>query len=163
MGKRGTKPKPTDQKKAAGTWRADRNFADELTFDPLTETPNAPEFLGDYGKQEWDRVVTQLKARGVLTETDLSLVTAYCLEMQEYYADRDAVKKEKYITLTNKAGEEYLTAHPAVNSGNKHLANALKIAVEFGFTPSSRTRISVGKAKDENPDEEKLRRLTKTA
>jgi P27 family predicted phage terminase small subunit len=161
---RGKKRKPRDQKKAAGTLRKDRNFADELMFDSLDKQPEAPEFLGQYGKKEWDRVITQLYTRGILSETDLSIVAAYCFEMEQYYEDRDIVKREgKYQTLTNKADQDYLATHPAVNAGNKHLANALRIAVEFGLTPSSRTRISVGKAKEENPDEVKLRKLTKSA
>jgi P27 family predicted phage terminase small subunit len=162
MSRRGAKPKPRDQKKKAGTLRKDRSFADEMVFDSLTDKPKAPEFLGAYGQAEWDRVVTQLYARWILSETDLTLVQAYCFEMEQYYEDRDVTKTEgKYSPMTNKAGEMYLAVHPAVNAGNKHLANALRIATEFGLTPSSRTRISVGKAKDENPKKAKLMQLTK--
>lgn len=159
---RGAKPKPTDQKKAAGTLRKSRTFADELKFDPLSATPAAPEFLGEYGRIEWDRVVPQLQARGILTETDLSVLTAYCLEMQSYYEDRNLIKSgkvEKFLECENQGGGTYYTVHPAVASGNKHLTAALKIATEFGLTPSSRTRISVGKAKDEDPDKQTLLRL----
>jgi P27 family predicted phage terminase small subunit len=162
---RGKKRKPSDQKKKAGTYRKDRNFADELVFDSLENKPEAPKFLGEYGKAEWDRVITQLYARGILSETDLTLVTAYCLEMQNYYEDRELVKQmsDKYTETKNKAGAVYISVHPAVNAGNRHLANALRVAVEFGLTPSSRTRISVGNAKDKNPDEEKLGKLMKSA
>jgi P27 family predicted phage terminase small subunit len=164
MSTRGAKPKPTDQKKLAKTLRKDRSYADEMVFDTLTDKPKAPDFLGDYGRAEWDRVVTQLYSRGILSETDLTLVQAYCYEMEQYYDDRDIVKTEgKYLEQTNKAGEKYKSAHPAVNSGNKHLANALRLATEFGLTPSSRTRISVGKAKDENPKKKKLGQLMKAA
>jgi P27 family predicted phage terminase small subunit len=164
MSTRGKKPKPRDQKKIAGTLRKDRSFADEMVFDSLVEQPKAPDFLGDYGKAEWDRVVTQLFARGILSETDLTLVQSYCYEMEQYYQDRDLIKGgNKYQTLTNKAGEEYLAVHPAVNAGNKHLANALRLATEFGLTPSSRTRISVGNAKDENPKKKVLGQLIKSA
>ncbi|HYG02119.1 MAG TPA: phage terminase small subunit P27 family [Chryseosolibacter sp.] len=161
---RGAKPKPRDQKKAAGTLRKDRSFADEMIFDSLTDKPKAPEFLGEYGRAEWDRVVTQLFARGILSETDLTIIQSYCYEMEQYYSDRDIIKSgNKYIRMTNKAGETYLAVHPAVNAGNKHLANALKIATEFGLTPSSRTRISTSGAKEKNPDEAKLMKLTKGA
>ena len=160
--KPGTKPKPTKVKQLKGTLRKCRTFADELTFGGLNQKPSAPEFLGVFGRMEWDRVVSQIYGSGVLSEVDISMLTAYCLEMQDYFEDKDTVKKEgKYSRLRNKAGEEYLALHPAVNSGNKHLANAKSLAAEFGFTPSSRTRISVGKAKEEDPSKVQLLKLMK--
>jgi P27 family predicted phage terminase small subunit len=157
---RGRKKKPSDQKKAAGTYRKDRNFADELTFESLDQKPEAPKFLKEYGKQEWDRIVPQLWSRGILSETDFSIITAYCLEMELYYRDRKLVDGGAEYTMDDKGR---VIIHPAVKAGNQHLINALKIASEYGLTPSSRTRISVGKAKEEDPAKAKLMSLMKSA
>lgn len=163
MGKRGTKKTPTKDKKAKGTYRADRAFGDEVEFDILSENILPPEYLGEEGKREWNRVIPQLQSRGILNVTDRGSITAYCLEWETYIEAKINLRKEGvYQPMTNKGGSEYMAVNPNVQVANKALANFIRIATEFGFTPSSRTRISVsGAKKNSNPDEDSLLRLSK--
>jgi P27 family predicted phage terminase small subunit len=163
MGKRGTKKTPTKDKKAKGTYRADRAFVDEVEFDILSENILPPEYLNEEGKREWNRVIPQLQSRGILNQTDRSSMIAYCLEWETYIEACIDIRKEgKYQVLTNKGGSEYMAPNPNIQIRNKALANFMRIATEFGFTPSSRTRISVsGAKKNSNPDEDSLLRLSK--
>jgi P27 family predicted phage terminase small subunit len=157
--KRGKKPKPTDQKKAKNTLRKSRVFEDEIKFDEVEGVPLPPTFLGSNGQAEWQRVVPQLSARGVLTVTDLNILAAYCHEVDQYFESLKILEAEgKYITITNKNGSEYKGVHPAVGVANNHLKNFLKIATEYGFTASSRTRISVSKSKSD-PEKERFLKL----
>lgn len=163
MARKGKKPTPTKDKIGKGTYRKDRAHADEVEFDIMAENCPAPGVLDANGKQEWDRIVPQLQSRGILNVTDQSIVLAYCLEMQAYLkAKKDIEAKGEYLEAENKAGATYYAINPSVQIGNKALSNAMRIATEFGFTPSSRTRISVGGSKKtENPDEATLMRLSK--
>lgn len=163
MGKRGTKKTPTKDKKAKGTYRADRAFGDEVEFDILSEEPPPPPILEADGIEEWKRIIPQLQSRGILNVTDYSMIVAYCLEVQTYREAKMSLKKEGvYQPMTNKGGSEYMAVNPNVQVANKALANFIRIATEFGFTPSSRTRISVsGAKKNSNPDEDSLLRLSK--
>ena len=165
MGKRGTKKTPTKDKKAKGTYRKDRAFEDEVEFTVVDGQIEPPTILEGKGKEEWQRIVPELISRGIFNITDITMITAYCLEVQTYNDAKESIKKEGvYQTLTNKGGSEYQAINPNVMVANKALANFVRIATEFGFTPSSRTRISVsGAKKNENPDENQLLRLSKGA
>lgn len=105
----------------------------------------------------------QLISRGVYNVTDSTMILAYCLEVQRYFDAYRSVNTEGvFQPLKNKGGSEYMAINPNVQVANKAIANFTRIATEFGFTPSSRTRISVGAAKEkENPDKTALMRLSK--
>jgi P27 family predicted phage terminase small subunit len=161
---RGPKPKPTKDKKAKGTHRSNRSYYDELQYDLTQEIPPPPTVLDEFGKREWDIIMPQLKARGVLSVTDHSIILAYCLEMQTYFEARCDIKREgKYLKSVNKRGGVSYAVNPNVSIGDKAISNAIRIATEFGFSPSSRTRISTGAAKTkENPEEVALMKLSKS-
>lgn len=155
---RGRKPKPTDQKQAKGTLRESRVFEDEIKFDLVEDRIEAPICLGINGQAEWNRIVPQLQSRGVLSEVDYTNLTAYCMEVDGYFDAKKTLQDEgKYVTVTTKSGK-YKVAHPAISVANNCLKNFLKIATEYGFTASSRTRISVGKAKAD-PEKDKFLKL----
>lgn len=156
----GRKKIPTKDKKLKGTFRKDRAFEDEIEFDKAPKCPAPPSILGKDGQDEWNRVAPQVWSRGTLNETDHSNLLAYCQKVEEYLHCVKHVQKNGYVEVGhNKKGDAYYLVNPHVLIGNKALAFIIKISTEFGFTPSSRTRISVGKARDVDPKEEKLRKL----
>jgi P27 family predicted phage terminase small subunit len=144
MGK-GRPPKPTRLKQMAGTDQPCRILPNEMEVSLLANIPDAPIQLNEYGKREYEIVCTELHSKKMLHLVDLSLVTAYANEMGLY------VEMEQKLKTHGRIDEFYndenqLTkrqAKPEQRIANDALAKALKIACQFGLTPSARTRISM--------------------
>ncbi len=143
MGK-GRPPKPTALKRMAGTDQPCRINENEMQVSQLANIPDAPMLLNDYGQREFEIVCAELHSKRMLHLVDLSLVTAYANEMGLY------VEMEQKLKQVGRIDEFYnedgaLTkrqAKPEQRIANDALAKALKIACQFGLTPSARTRIN---------------------
>lgn len=151
---RGRKPKPTGLKVIAGTDRADRRNDQEPRLDP--EIPDPPPFLSDEAKVEWGRVCDALYSAGILTKTDRAALAAYCQAFGRWQqaeealakmAERDGVTKGIMIKTTN----GNVVQNPLVGTANKAMADMVRIAAEFGMTPSARSRIKA-EGRDDKAD-----------
>jgi P27 family predicted phage terminase small subunit len=56
----------------------------ELRAEPLTETPPAPERLGEHGRACWTRIAPLLVEARVLTRLDLDALEALCHQWHDY-------------------------------------------------------------------------------
>lgn len=143
MGK-GRPPKPTALKRMAGTDQPCRVNPNEMQVSLLANIPAAPMSLNDYGQREYNIVCAELHSKKMLHLVDLALVTAYANEMGLYVEMEEKLKKLGRIDeFYNEDGA--LTkrqAKPEQRIANDSLAKALKIACQFGLTPSARTRIN---------------------
>jgi len=135
MGK-GRKKTPTVLKEMYGTARADRILENEMQVDLVSDLPDAPELLSTIGVQEWYKVTSQL--------LNLKLIEAYCNEMSLYIESELELRQNGRIdNFKNSNGDLVRSqAKPLVKVKNDALANALKLAVQFGLTPVARTNIS---------------------
>lgn len=155
----GPKRKPTKDKIALGTFRADRAVVEnEVEYNPQDSNLPPPEVLSGQGIKEWNRVAPQVQSRGVMNETDYASLTMYCKEIQMYWEAQADLKANGYYEVNKKTGHP--TLNPMYKVSTTALKNAMSIATEFGFTPSSRTRISVKPKKEENKKESALLRLS---
>jgi P27 family predicted phage terminase small subunit len=143
MGK-GRKKTPTVLKEMYGTARADRVLENEMQVDLLSELPEAPDLLSEIGIAEWYKVTTQLFNLKMLHDVDQSLILAYCNEMSLYIESELELRQNGRIdNFKNSNGDLVRSqAKPLVKVKNDALANALKLAVQFGLTPVARTNIS---------------------
>ena len=143
MGK-GRKKTPTVLKEMYGTARADRVLENEMQVDLLSELPEAPDLLSEIGIAEWYKVTTQLFNLKMLHDVDQSLILAYCNEMSLYIESELELRENGRIdNFKNSNGDLIRSqAKPLVKVKNDALANALKLAVQFGLTPVARTNIS---------------------
>jgi len=141
---RGRKKTPTVLKEMMGTARADRLVDNEMTADLVLQLPEAPEFLSEIGTKEWYKITSQLFNLKMLHEVDLSLILAYCNEMATYIECEMKLKEIGRVdTFKNTNGDIVRTqAKPYVKMKNDSLNNALKLAANFGITPSARANIS---------------------
>jgi P27 family predicted phage terminase small subunit len=141
---RGRKKTPTVLKEMMGTARADRLVDNEMTADLVLQLPEAPEFLSEIGTKEWYKITSQLFNLKMLHEVDLSLILAYCNEMATYIECEMKLKEIGRVdTFKNTNGDIVRTqAKPYVKMKNDALNNALKLASNFGITPSARANIS---------------------
>ncbi len=140
----GRKNKPTALKKLEGTARKDRMLENEVAYPLIEGLPSAPPHLRGRAKQEWDKRVKSLSNMGILTEEDLTLLEGYCFNVGLQQTAMEHLNKQGIIEQqTNSQNHTYSAENKWVNVYNKAQDRIIKISSEFGFTPSSRTKISM--------------------
>lgn len=148
MGLRGPAAKPTATKKLEGTYRADRAPRNEPK--PRVGAPACPAWLQGEGRKEYRRLAKMLAGLRVITEADRSALAAYAREYELWRAADEYVERHGQLEYGEK-GNAYMS--PMVGIANMHFKNMVKLMVEFGLTPSSRTRIEA------RPDDAKPKTL----
>ncbi len=150
--KRGTKPKPTAKKKLQGNPGRRPLPTAEPEFSGTT-TP--PKWLSNRAKTEWRRLASRLELIGILTPGDRAAFATYCaayarmVEAENFLASPAAGGSLKYLTSTGA-----LKAWPEIAIANQAADCMRKFLIEFGLTPSSRTRLGVEPPKKESDTEE---------
>ena len=144
---KGRKKLPTKIKEIQGSINSSREIKNEMQVSALSELPPAPNWLTPLAQNEWGNVTNELLSIGMLHKIDLILLAAYVnaislhIEMEQILMEKGRVNH-----YYNEDGSlRHSQCKPEVKISNDSLANALKIAVQFGFTPSSRGSISAPK------------------
>jgi P27 family predicted phage terminase small subunit len=137
MGLRGPAPTPTAILKNRGSWLANLRKG-EPEF-PVSEPPK-PEWLNVQAGEEWDRQIVLLRNRGVIAEVDLATFAGYCMSWSEWVMAEEWIANNGYTFETEKG---YIGTQPMVAIRNAAFDRMTKAAKEFGFTPSSRTKVKV--------------------
>jgi len=153
--KRGPKPKPTKLKKLEGV-RADRINENEPEPGPGKVT--CPRFLSKEAKAEWRRIAPELNRLGLLTPIDRAAFAAYC---QSYgrWVQTERLLLEKGVIAKGAKGQ--VIASPLLWISTSASKMMLKFGIEFGLTPSSRSRL-VGAAPGERDPLDELLRTTRS-
>ena len=143
-GESGRKPLPKATKELAGTYRADQHNPNEPNLPALENTPRCPAHLNGEAKKAWHRTGKVLVSMGVLTEADLNGLEAYC---SVYGRWKDAEAHLGQAGLTTLGGQTGMVVVPSpylkiVEDSLKQMKGWM---VEFGLTPSSRSRVKVEK------------------
>lgn len=137
MGRRGTRPKPVAQHKLHGTYRAaDHGNAVSIP----SGVPQAPAHLKGIALKEWNRVVPQLAAAKILSESDQTALATYCETAAVYRKLMDRIEKDRWISIGSTGRE---TSHYLIPAMHVARADMLRYMREFGLTPSARTAIKV--------------------
>ena len=146
---KGKKPIPTNLKVLKGTDRPCRIRKDE----PLVDCDNVapPPELSQAGLKHWDNLVKQLTDAGVMSNLDVQALGMYC-ETYARWADANAQIQEHGPIVVSKNG--YPTQSPYLQIVNKTFDQLKAMLVEFGMTPSSRTRIGSTKVEKADPVDE---------
>lgn len=150
---RGRKPTPSHLKLVKGNpGKRPMNTAEPI---PVRDLPNPPTELTDDAKVEWGRVSEELYRLGLLTGIDRAALAAYCQAYGRWaQAERSLAEMAKRDPLTGgllvKTTNGNAIQNPLVGVANKALADMVRYAVEFGMTPSARSRIETDKAS--NPE-----------
>jgi P27 family predicted phage terminase small subunit len=146
----GRRPLPTQTKLLSGKRSRPLNL-NEPKF-KLTVPPSCPEHLDAIAKAEWDRVYAELLSAGLLTAVDRAALSAYCAAWSRWVNAEENIQKFGTVIKSPKSG--FPIQNPYVGVANTALDQMRKFLVEFGMTPSSRSRISVareGSDKDADP------------
>ena len=134
----GRRPIPTAAKELAGKRDRNPNRGKEPKFGGV---PKCPPHLDDAAKKEWKRVSKELEAVGLLTSVDRAALAAYCAAWSRWVNAEEQIQKFGTVIKSPKSG--YPVQNPYVGIANTALDQMRKWAVEFGLTPSSRSRIHV--------------------
>lgn len=134
---RGRRPKPTRLKVLTGN--PGKRPLNENEPKPDVAIPDCPAELGEIARQEWNRLVGELAALGLLTNLDRAALAAYCGAYALWAEATEAI--QKYGAMI-KSPTGYPVQSPYVAIANRQAEIMMRIASEFGFTPASRSRIS---------------------
>ena len=150
----GTKPKPTATKKLEGDIHKERWNKNEPKTEP--SMPTCPSHIEGAAKTEWKRVTKELFDKGILDRIDRAGLAAYCDAYGRWVKATKELKEFEEIFpgngLTVRTSNGNWIVNPLINVINKSLEQMHKFAVEFGMTPSSRTRINIGKEPSEDDE-----------
>jgi P27 family predicted phage terminase small subunit len=153
---RGRKPLPTHLKLVTGN--PGRRPLELNEPRPQPALPTVPEHLSDEAKVEWGRLAHELHELGILTRIDRASLAAYCQAYADW-AEAEAnlrrygkmiTSPKRTVTRRRRDGSEvtetsggYPMQSPFLAMRNKALELMHKFAIEFGMSPSSRSRVSV--------------------
>ena len=136
---RGRKPKPTLLKTLEGN-PGKRPLNDREPVPP-DGIPDCPDFLTTEARAEWFRTAKVLKEMQLLTLADRSALAAYCTAYGRWVEAEQQV--QKYGTIVKSPNKGFPMKSPYLTVADQALESMRKLMVEFGLTPSSRSRIKV--------------------
>ena len=136
---KGRKPQPTALKVLKGTFDKNPQRRNREEPTPPVSRPTCPRHLTRTAKAEWKRMVKELELLGVLTKVERGSLEQYCQTYSEWrHAHKTIEEDGRYYQ-----GQNGMIEHPAGRAMRAHAAMLAKYLIEFGMTPSSRTRLHV--------------------
>jgi len=147
---KGRIPKPSNVKHLEG-YRKDRINDNEPK--PQKVAPDPPDWLDEIGLAKWRELAPAMERIGILTELDGMIFAALCQEYSRMVrAERVIAEKGITYEYTNTKKETNTVTRPEVDIAHKAKQLIRVYCSELGLTPSSRSRISLPGAKEENED-----------
>lgn len=157
--RRGPKPQPRALRLLSGSHLERLNEHEPL---PPAGAPTKPAYLEGLASEEWDRLADDLYGMGVLTVADTESLAAYCVayarwrkaeaDLDDAIAKARANRKDKtrgaaLMETTN----GNLVQNPLIGIANTARRDMMRLATEFGLSPSSRTLLEAGKRGSDDP------------
>ena len=135
--------KPTALKKKDGSFRKDE--AKNEPTAPMLLNLDAPEWLLDReAKVVWLKLAPTFATMGTLTEAGAPAFANACQAYADYLRMSKQIRKDgEVITGVNKAGNEYLAAHPLLVERDRRLQHFTKSIAKFGGNPSDAAKIDL--------------------
>jgi P27 family predicted phage terminase small subunit len=147
----GRPPRPAGLKliegRGNGTDSGGRRVKDVPAF--TRAAPEAPSWLPDDARAEWNHVVPELDRLGLLKGIDRAALTSYCMVWARFVEASEIVTREGMVvreSLPN--GNVKLYRHPAVLTAEAASKELRAWAQEFGLTPSAEQRLAGTKGDD---------------
>src|ERR1700712_4379922 len=135
---RGRRPKPTRIKFLTGN--PGKRALNRNEPRPEATLPDCPPELGPSAQREWTRLVGELSKLSLITNLDRAALASYCGAYALRAEATEAI--HKFGTMV-KSPSGYPMQSPYIAIANRQAEIMMRIASEFGFTPASRSRISV--------------------
>jgi P27 family predicted phage terminase small subunit len=149
----GRRPKPTRLKLLQGNPGKRKLNREEPK--PRPSLPEPPVYLSSEAKEHWGVVAAQLSEAGLLTDLDRDALALYCEAYARWvHANQQLARFGPLVKSPN----GYPMQSPFLAIANKAFEQMRAMLVEFGMTPSSRSRVHVRPQDAEDPMEEFMRR-----
>jgi P27 family predicted phage terminase small subunit len=134
---RGRKPTPSALRVLRGN-PGRRPLPKDEPIAPKADPNSPPPRLKGIALEQWQQVAPMLHTAGLLTTLDPTALQLYC----EAYAEWDDAKTqiEKFGTVI-KGPRGFPVVSPYVSLAAKAWERMRKMLIEFGMTPSARTRV----------------------
>lgn len=133
------KPRPTRMKVLEGNPGRRPLSQNEPSPSVMDGVPKPPSHLNKAAKKEWRSIAAKLHRLGLLTEVDITALALYC---QSYARWVEAEEKLLLTGLVIKTINGNVINSPYVNIASASMRDCHKFLIEFGMTPSSRTKVS---------------------
>ncbi|RKD96763.1 phage terminase small subunit P27 family [Marinifilum flexuosum] len=139
----GRKPQPTKMKVLKGTDRKDRLNQNEPVTEPVAKM-KPPAYLNNTAKTAFRELVKLVGADGmnVLAESDRAALGMLCDQYSIYREARNEVRKLGLTFESKGRNGKQIKARPEVQIMNNAWDRVAKMLVEFGCTPSARSRVN---------------------
>ena len=106
---------------------------------PRAAWPRPPAQLSPMARREWRRISRELKGCGLLTLVDRAALAAYCQAWARWVEAEEQINSTS-VVVKGKDGKPMENPYLAV--ANRAMEQMRRFLVEFGMTPSSRSRIT---------------------
>ncbi|KAF0649198.1 MULTISPECIES: phage terminase small subunit P27 family [Streptomyces] len=135
------KPRPAGLKLIEGRGPGRDSGGRKVTEPPAFKRlpPEAPEWLPEEARAEWDRVVPELARLDLLKPVDRSALTAYCLTWDRLVQAQREMDADGSVLSENSQGRVRHPAVAVIESASKELR---AWAAEFGLTPSAEGKVA---------------------
>lgn len=137
----GPAPKPTALRVVEGN--RGRRPLNRKEPKPRKASRTPPAFLDKLAKTEWRRVMKELEQLGLATVLDRAMLALYCQEWSRYVEASAWIKKNgtTYVLRDKDGNVRYVAQFPQVAIARAAAEAVRKLAAEFGFSPSTRSRL----------------------
>lgn len=133
----GRRPTPTSLKLLRGN--PGKRPLNDREPRPAAIAPSCPPHMGEIAKQEWRRMVKEMRPLNLLTHLDRAALAIYCDQWERWVKATEELQKYGPVL---KMGMMLVTS-PYITIADKAMNQIRAFGTEFGFTPSSRTRLHV--------------------
>jgi len=149
----GRPPKPTNVHLLNGNPSKLKKTDLDNRVDVAVEIPQPPGHLSPAALAEWLRIVPDLEKMQVVSMVDRAALAAYCssFALWAYADDKIQALGEAGMVIGE---DENAKVSPWMRVRSSALMETHKFLAEFGFSPSSRSRVMVS-AKKSAPEEDK--------
>lgn len=153
----GRRPLPSAVKAARGN--PGKRRANDREPEAPAGMPACPDWLPARARECWADLGPTLEGMRVVTAADRLALVLLADAYAEWRAARDEVDSEgpTYETETE-AGGRMIRSHPAVAQASDAARRLRALLVEFGLTPSARSRVKAGKPAEDDPAGDLLNR-----
>jgi P27 family predicted phage terminase small subunit len=142
---KGRKRTSTALKVLKGTNQPSRINQNEMPVIVITKIPHPPKWFSPLARKIYKDCTRTLMASRILSKVDLQLLVAYCHEYSNYLEIMekfDTDIEEQIVTSITKSGS-IKQINPLFKIAMASLDRAKIIGVEFGLTPSSRSKVNI--------------------
>lgn len=143
----GPRPLPTNLKLLKGNpGKRPPNVAEPR---PDAGLPDLPRHLVGEARKEWKRVTPELIKLGLLSRIDRAALAMYCTEWGRYVNAETQIQRlgelmhDPLAGLVDTSPQGYRMQSVWLQISNKAKEQCLRFLIEFGMSPSARSRVQV--------------------